>query len=246
MLELICFILLFAFPITLSVLLNFIIDKGKFAELKDDLKYIFNALIEIIKSLSIIHILYIILYKATENENVFKIMLLKLLYFSIFFSLIILVNYFSTRYLKFKICMRAFLDELVKFIRENFILNLVFFMMLVFLKDNNDLSIGLIGSYFFFALTTIHDGYKKNIKGNNKNFKNIYIITQSLLNMSILISFTSIEKMISQYSQGQPIVIEIDYAIYALILGIIIIINYFLPQIEYLCDQLKIFLKRKI
>ena len=40
MLELICFILLFAFPITLSVLLNFIIDKGKFAELKDDLKYI--------------------------------------------------------------------------------------------------------------------------------------------------------------------------------------------------------------
>ena len=240
MLYLIYFILLFGFPITLSILINLIIDKGKNDKLKDDLKYIFSVLIEIVKIFIIIYLVDIILCQVTPNENDFKIILLNILYFSMFFALIIFVNYFSTRYMKFKICMKTFLDELVKFIRDNFILNLLFFTLLVFIKKNNDLTIGLIGSYFFFVLTTIHDGYKQNINENNKNFKFIYKIMQIILNVLILMTFVGIEKMISQYSQNQPIVIEFSYTIRVLILGMVIIVNAFLPQVEHFYKRLTI------
>ena len=246
MLYLIYFILLFMFPIVLSILLNFIIDKDKNDKLNDDLKYILGVLLEIVKIFTVIYFERIILRGVIPNENDIKIMFLNILYFSIFFSLIIFINYFSTRYLKFKICMKTFLDELVNFIRDNFILNLLFFTLLFFIRKNNDLTIGLIGSYFFFMLTTIHGGYKKNINGNNKNFKFIYKLMQILLNVFILVSFVGIEKIISQYSQNQPIDIEVSYAINVLMLGIIIIVNMFLPQIECFCKRLNIFKKRKI
>ena len=246
MLYLIYFILLFMFPIVLSILISFIIDKGKNGNLKDDLKYILGVLFEIVKIFTIIYLVIIVLYEVTPNENNIKIAFLNILYFSMFFALIIFVNYFSIEYLKFKICMKTFLDRLVKFIRENFILNLLFFTLLVFIRKDNDLTTGLIGSYFFFVLTTIHDGYKKNINENNKNFEFIYKIMQILLNVFILMSFVGIEKIISQYSQNQSIVIEFSYTINVLILGIVIIVNAFLPQIECFCKRLNIFKKRKI
>ena len=247
MLYIIYFILLFGFPIILSILINLIIDKGKTDKLKDDLKYIFSVLIEIVKIFIIIYLVGIILCEVTPNENNMKIAFLNILYFSIFFTLIIFINYFSTRYLKFKICIKTFLDELVKFIRDNFIFNLLFFTLLVFIKKNNDLTIGLIGSYFFFVLTTIHDGYKKNINENNKSFKFIYKIVQTLLNILILMSFVGIEKIISQYSQNQSIVIEFEYTKRVLMLGMVIIVNSYLPQIEQrFCERLNIFKKRKI
>ena len=246
MLYIIYFILLFGFPITLSILINLIIDKGKDDKLKNDLKYIFRVLIEIVKIFIIVYLVDIILWEVTSNENDIKIVFLNILYFSTFFALIIFINYFSTRYLKFKICIKTFLDELVKFIRDNFILNLLFFTLLVFIRKNNDLTIGLIGSYLFFVLTTIHNGYKKNINENNKNFELIYKIMQTLLNVFILISFVGVEKIISQYSQNQSIVIEFKYTTRVLILGIVIIVNSFLPQIERFCERLNIFKKRKI
>ena len=246
MLYIIYFILLFGFPITLSILINLIIDKGKDDKLKNDLKYIFRVLIEIVKIFIIVYLVDIILWEVTSNENDIKIVFLNILYFSTFFALIIFINYFSTRYLKFKICIKTFLDELVKFIRDNFILNLLFFTLLVFIRKNNDLTIGLIGSYLFFVLTTIHNGYKKNINENNKNFELIYKIMQTLLNVFILISFVGVEKIISQYSQNQSIVIEFKYTTRVLILGIVIVVNSFLPQIERFCERLNIFKKRKI
>ena len=246
MLYIIYFILLFGFPIPLSILINLIIDNGKDDKLKNDLKYIFRVLIEIVKIFIIVYLVDIILWEVTSNENDIKIVFLNILYFSTFFALIIFINYFSTRYLKFKICIKTFLDELVKFIRDNFILNLLFFTLLVFIRKNNDLTIGLIGSYLFFVLTTIHNGYKKNINENNKNFELIYKIMQTLLNVFILISFVGVEKIISQYSQNQSIVIEFKYTTRVLILGIVIIVNSFLPQIERFCERLNIFKKRKI
>ena len=246
MLYIIYFILLFGFPIILSILINLIIDKGKYDKLKNDLKYIFRVLIEIVKIFIIVYLVDIILWEVTSNENDIKIVFLNILYFSTFFALIIFINYFSTRYLKFKICIKTFLDELVKFIRDNFILNLLFFTLLVFIRKNNDLTIGLIGSYLFFVLTTIHNEYKKNINENNKNFELIYKIMQTLLNVFILISFVGVEKIISQYSQNQSIVIEFKYTTRVLILGIVIIVNSFLPQIERFCERLNIFKKSKI
>lgn len=246
MLYFIYFILLFMFPMILTVLINLIIDKGKIDKLKGDLKYIFSVLFKIAKIFTIICFVDIALRGVKPNEIDIKIMLLNIAYFSIFFSLIIFVNYFSTRYLKFRICMRTFLDELVKFIQNNFILNLLFFTLLFFVGKNNDLTIGLIGSYFFFVLTTVHDGYKKNINENNKDFKFLYKVMQVLLNIFILISFVSIEKIISQYSKSQPIVIEFSYTLYVLILALVIVINAFLPQIERFYKQLNIFKKRKI
>ena len=198
------------------------------------------------------YIVHLVWYTILSLTNLYHslffgaIVFLNILYFSTFFALIIFINYFSTRYLKFKICIKTFLDELVKFIRDNFILNLLFFTLLVFIRKNNDLTIGLIGSYLFFVLTTIHNGYKKNINENNKNFELIYKIMQTLLNVFILISFVGVEKIISQYSQNQSIVIEFKYTTRVLILGIVIVVNSFLPQIERFCERLNIFKKRKI
>lgn len=240
------FILLFMVPMMLSVLINFIIDKGKIDKLKDELKYIFCVVFKIVKVFVTIGFVVIILSEVTPNESELKITFLNVVYFSIFFSLIIFVNYFSTRYLKFRICISIFLNEIVKFINDNFILNLLFFTLLVFIKYNSDLTIGLIGSYFFFALTTIHDGYKKNINEENKEFKFIYIFMQILLNLFILISFMSIEKIITQYSKNKSIVIAFNDTLYVLILLMVVIINAFLPQIEHFCKRLYVFKKRKI
>ena len=91
MLYLIYFILLLGFPIILSILINLIIDKGKNDKLKDDLKYIFSVLIEIVKIFIIIYLVNVILYEVTPNENDFEIRLLNILYFSLFFALIIFV-----------------------------------------------------------------------------------------------------------------------------------------------------------
>jgi len=238
MLHFIYFILLFIFPIILSIMLNLIIDNGNTSKLKEELKYIFDIIFKIIKIIAIVFFVDILLQKGGTNEKYIENMFLNVVYFSIFFTLIIFVNYFSTRYYKFKICIRTFLDELVKFIRDNFILNLLFFTLLVFVKNDAELTIGLIGSYFFFALTTIHTEYKKNIKKENKEFKLLYKLMQFLLNFCILLSFTGIEKILSQYSKGKLMIIDFKYTIFLLILSVMIVINIFLPQIEKMFKRL--------
>ena len=82
MLYLIYFILLFMFPIVLSILISFIIDKGKNGNLKDDLKYILGVLFEIVKIFTIIYLVIIVLYEVTPNENNIKIAFLNILYSS--------------------------------------------------------------------------------------------------------------------------------------------------------------------
>ena len=250
MLSFICFIyfiFLFIFPITLSVLTNFIINKSKFDEIKNDLKYFIEVLLEIVWIFTIICFIDIILSDVKANEIDFENLLHNIAYFSIFFSLIIFVNYFSTGYLKFKICIKTFLDELVKFINNNFILNVLFFTLLVFVKTNNDLTIGLIGSYFFFALTNIHDRYIKSINKVNKEFELSYKIMQIILNLIILKSFVSVERIISQWSQSQPIVIDFkEDTLPVLILGVLIIANAFFPQIKTFFKRLIIYIKDKI
>jgi len=240
-----CLLVLFMFPIILSILTNFIIDKVKIDKLKEDLKYIFSVLPEIVKIFTIISLVDVILYGKSPYEDDVIRMFSNILYWSMFFTLIIFVNYFSTRYFKFRICMRTFLDELVKFLQDNFILNLLFFTLLVFVRNNHDLLIGLIGSYFFFALTTIHNGYKQNINENNKDFKIAYKFIQILLNIFILILFVVIEKVMMQRSQSQPIVIDLKYVICVFILGVVIIVNAFLPYVERCYKRLNIFKNEK-
>lgn len=248
MFYLIYFAILATLPIMISILVHCVVNKNKPAKLKSDVGYIIQGvLIKIIKIVIIIGFINLVLFKTSSDDISIKKSFLDMVYFIILFSWIIFINYFSTRYLKFKICMKIFLDELVKFIGDNFILNLLFFTLLVYVKSNNDLTIGLVGSYFFFALTTIHSGYKQNIKENNKNFKFLYKFMQVLLNIILLISFIGVEQMIHQYSSNDLLLtIKPKYTIHVLILGILIGINAFLPKIELFCKQLDIFKKRKI
>lgn len=246
MVALIYFVILATFPIIVSLLVHSIVNKNKPAKLKREIKYIIrDILTKIIKVVIMIGFINLVLLKTSSDDINIEEFFLNILYFIILFSWIIFVNYFSTRYLKFKICMKIFLDELVKFIGENFILNLSFFTLLVFVKSNNDLTIGLVGSYFFFALTTIHSGYKQNIRENNKNLKFLYKFMQVLLNIILLISFIGIEQMIYQYSNNLLVTIKTKYTISALIFGILIGINSFLPKIELFCKQLDIFKKKE-
>jgi len=237
-------ILLILFPMIFSVLVNLIIDEDKKDELFCDLKYILGVLFRIIKIIAIVCFAFVVLFATEIKQNQISILLLNIFYYCAFCSLIIVVNYFGTRYLKFKICIKIFLDELVNFISSNFILNLLFLTLLVFIKKYNDLTIGLIGSYFFFVLTTIHAGYKQNIGDQNKNFKFWDIVAQTLLNLFMLTSFVSVERIISHYSQSQTMVIKFSDAWHVLALSAVIAINVFLPKIECFCKQFNKFKKR--
>lgn len=224
--QLFYFVLLVSFPILVVITINLIVNQ---IELNEDWKHIFPVLKNIVKFFSIIIFIDFLLSNSEIN---LKSMFLNIVYFSIFFIWIIFINYFSTRYYKFKICIKLFLDAFMNFVNNNFVLNLLFIILLVFVKNKDSLMIGLIGSYFFFALTSICDKYKESINDENRDFKKLYEIMQMVLNFVLLKAFVGIEKMISNCLTDEFVIIEKGYSMWVIIFGAIICLNFFLPQIE--------------
>ena len=56
---------------------------------------------------------------------------------------------------------KIILIETIKFIEENFILNLIFLGLSIFTEKDENIFKGLIGAYMFFVLTGIHSEYRK-------------------------------------------------------------------------------------
>lgn len=227
------FILLFMLPIFLSIILNFKIREQNLV-LREDLKYISFVMKEIIKMLTLIFLFGLFLKGSITNNDI-HVMFFNIIYFSIFLGMVIFVNYFSTRCLEFRVCIKTLLEQLIKFIKGNFILNLIFIVLIVF-NNNNNLSSSLIGSYVFFMLTTINDGYKKNIICD-KPYKKIYKLVQFLLNFTLILSFISIERIIADFSKGNIVNVNCLDILRLIIFLLFIVINSYLPKIEKECDK---------
>lgn len=218
------FCLLVLMPICLVCVLN---SNNK--NLKEELLYMKKVICQIIKVLICIY--FIVLCSSWDaNEGEIFLIFLRIAYFTILAILIIFLNYFSTNYNEFRKCIKLFLDKFIIFSKENFIFNLLFVLLIVFINKYNDLAVGLIGAYFFFALTSIHSEYKK--EKQQCEYKKIYKTLQTMLNLSLLAHFTIIERMISSFSVGKTAIITYEDSIYSLCLFLLIVVNYFVSKKE--------------
>lgn len=183
-------IMLFIAPVIFSVFLNF--NSMSIDDLVEEYKYFWEIIKKIF--LTFLLIFFIRYFLSGQYGDIhITIMFGDTLYFTALISLVILINYFSTRYQQFRKNIRNFVDGFSKFLEDNFILNLIFIVVVVYIKGNKDLTIGLIGSYIFFMLESIHKNYKR----ENIEHKKIYKILQTLLNLSLLLYVANIEKVLS-------------------------------------------------
>ena len=228
----------FFLPIIVAILLNLINNKE---DIGTEVKYI---LIFIHKMFWVFLLVFFLkfFFDNPSSANNTKEILSNLLYHCSFWTFVISINYFSTRYIEFKSRIKIFLEEISKFLNENFILNLLFVVFIIFLKNNADLRIGIIGSYFFFALTSVHSEYKERKK--HKKYELLNIVFQTILNISLVYAFITIEKNLSNLFNDSPLIYEMKDFVAHLVLVFLIIINSFLPQIEKLLK--KFFSKIKI
>lgn len=115
--------------------------------------------------------------------------------------------------------------ETIKFIEENFILNLIFLGLIIFTEKDENIFKGLIGTYMFFVLTGIHSEYKK--KKRNIKYEKKYKVFQILLNVAILFYFTIIEQVISSILTNNLMTFDYTYYLIILFIVMMIIINSF-------------------
>ena len=218
--------ILIIFPIILSIALNY--KSIYYQKINEDFIYLFNIMTKVIYYLFIIFGLKIILIDKVTERNV-QILFLNVIYYSSFISLFVFVNFFSTRYIEFRKCIKLFLTETIKFVEENFIFNIIFLGLIIFIEKDENIFKGLIGTYMFFALTGIHSEYKK--KKRKIKYEKKYKIFQIILNVAILFYFTIIEQVINSILTNS--LISFDYTYYLIILFIVIVIifNSFGPNI---------------
>lgn len=194
-------VLMYFIPLVVLWFINRLYYKN---EMKDEIKYFEEKLFILAESLLVFYFVYLVLNNDGLNiQEVNKLVFFKFIYYFMLFSWFILINYFSTTYDKFRKCIKTFLNEFSKFVK-NFLLHLLLFMFVVLFKNIGDLSIAVIGSYFFYAITEISKGYKSKIKDNNKDFSKKNIIIQIILNIFIMFAFERIENCFNQVFLDKP------------------------------------------
>lgn len=222
-------VLMYFIPLVVLRFINKLYYKN---EMKDEIKYFKENLFILTKSLFVFYFVYLVLNNDGLNiQEVNKLGFLKFIYYFMLFSWFILINYFSTTYDKFRKCIKTFLDEFSKFVK-NFLLHLLLFIFVVLFKNIGDLSIAVIGSYFFYAITEILKGYKRKIKDNNKDFSKKNIIIQIILNIFIMFAFAIIENCFNQvFVDKSPKFDPFDF-IWFSVLVVGCLINFYFPSIE--------------
>ena len=207
----------------------------------EDYKPIGVTLLKIVLLLFIIvYFVKLFLINSVPNSDVIDESFSRFKYIAILFILVIFNNYFATRSNEFRLCIKTFLDETFNFFKDNFSLDLITFILLVFTKNNKDVKIALITSYVFFALTTIHSSYKDIIKDNNKKIKKHYIIFQFIFNYSLLQILTGVELIL--YSKD----IEPKFLWYIITFFVVLCTNFFLPSLESCFEYFKKNIKKKV
>lgn len=222
-------VLMYFIPLVVLLFINGLYYKN---EMKDEIKYFEEKLFILAESLLVFYFVYLVLNNDGLNiQEVNKLVFFKFIYYFMLFSWFILINYFSTTYDKFRKCIKTFLNEFSKFVK-NFLLHLLLFMFVVLFKNIGDLSIAVIGSYFFYAITEISKGYKSKIKDNNKDFSKKNIIIQIILNIFIMFAFERIENCFNQVFLYKPQKFDrIDFFWFS-VLVVGCLINFYFPNIE--------------
>lgn len=105
--------------------------------------------------------------------------------------IIVYINYFSTRNIKFKRNIKNFLRAIEQFFKETFLLNIFVFLFLAMIKNNHELMLGVLCSYIFFFVTEINSIYRKNSK--NEEYESVDMILQIALNFSLIYYLESLE-----------------------------------------------------
>lgn len=217
-------VLMYFIPLVVLWFINRLYYKN---EMEDEIEYFIEKLLILAESLLVFYFVYLVLNIQEVNKLVF----LKFIYYFMLFSWFILINYFSTTYDKFRKCIKTFLDEFSKFVK-NFLLHLLLFIFVVLFKNIGDLSMAVIGSYFFYAITEILKGYKSKIKDNNKDFSKNNIKIQIILNIIIMFAFERIENCFNQVFLDKPQKFDrIDF-IWFSVLVVGCLINFYFPSIE--------------
>lgn len=216
-------------PIIGILILNYIkIPKKQKKYFLNDLKYFFNLIMNIQIILFIVYFI-ICCINNYSSDNQFKNLYINVVYFMSVISLYIFLNYYGTRLLQFRKTIKFFLDLLIKFIKENFILNLFLLIFIMFFKNSKDLLLGILGSYLFFFLTEINENYKNRKK---LNYNDVYLVLQIIMNIILLLYIVNIEIILSAIISGKIINLNFWFIFRVVILIIAVLVNYFAKSIK--------------
>ena len=210
-------IMMFIVPVIFSIFLNF--NSMSIGNVIEEYKYFWKIIKKIFWTFLLIFFIRYFLSGQYDDIHI-EMMFINTFYVTGLISFVILINYFSTRYQPFRNNIRNFLDGFSKFLEDNFILNLIFIVVIVYIKNSKDLTIGLIGSYIFFMLESIHKNYKR----ENVEHKAIYKILQIVLNIFLVLYVANIEKVLSMVYQNRY-TINYIYSIDVTIFILLILLN---------------------
>ena len=208
----------------MPLILSYIINHKKIKKLDT----IFELVNKICLLIYIIFIFLTFLNYVEVNDKLY----LDSFYYTIITTEIILINYFNANnYFSSNII--TLLENIILFLKDNFILNLFSLILIFIFRNDNSLSLGIIGSYVFFFLTEINDKYNKK-KMNNKNnyIDNILLF---ILNFCLIAYLSNFENVFNSIIYTENI--NINY-LCLVIFVLIIFINYYRWVIKYLLKKI--------
>lgn len=208
----------------MPLILSYIINHKKIKKLDT----IFELVNKICLLIYIIFIFLTFLNYVEVNDKLY----LDSFYYTIITTEIILINYFNANnYFSSNII--TLLENIILFLKDNFILNLFSLILIFIFRNDNSLSLGIIGSYVFFFLTEINDKYNKK-KMNNKNnyIDNILLF---ILNFCLIAYLSNFENVFNSIIYTENI--NINY-LCIVIFVLIIFINYYRWVIKYLLKKI--------
>lgn len=194
----------------------------------NDLKYFLNIIINIQIMLFIIYFIICFINNYSGADD-FKNLYINVVYYMSVISLYIFLNYYSTKSVGLRKNIKFFLNLLINFLKENFILNLFLFIFIVLFRNSKDLLLGILGSYIFFLLTEINENYKKKEKFQ---YNILYLKLQIMINIVLMLYIINIEIIILAIVNNKELVLDFWFVFRIVILIIITIFNYFGKTIE--------------
>lgn len=217
-------------PVCISILSNLL---SGYSILNEEIKKKMAFFLKILLAFIVIFF-FKFAYDKGGLEDVGRIFYLAF-YYTFLIIIIISVNYFSSRNLKIRMLIDIFIDEIEKFFKQKFLLNIVFMSLSVFLFKYKSLYIGLVGAYIFYFLTAVSQNYKKEL--DTEKMKIEVSFSQKLiifiLNICLVYSFASIERILMPIIfNGPKTFINPSDLKYLMIFMLFIGINIFYSKLE--------------
>ena len=202
--------LIILIPITFHIL-----QRHKLYNLNDALKdehadnttiEIFTLAFMLLASAAVICLVYATTQSHTKSLNQTEIAV-----FICSLLTVLLINYYSTGSQIAKEKVSNFTLSIKEFISNNFILNTMAILLIIFFMNDSNIILGIVTAYMFYALERINSNY---IDRNKKQkLSNLYlpdILNQIFLNMIIIYIANDMIKIYRVIEKGIDTVINID------------------------------------